>query len=106
MGIELLLVEPAGAVDAGQLRVFLVAAPVGARNARQLERLRIELAGRWQVRAAAHVQPVVARPIDRQFLVARQFGGPFGLEALALLLPARDQVRGSTPRAQRLVCAR
>jgi hypothetical protein len=37
--VELLLVEPAGAVDAGQLRVLLVAAPVGAGDAHQLERL-------------------------------------------------------------------
>ena len=44
MRIELLPVEPAGAVDAGEHRVLLVAAPIGAGNARQPERLRIKLA--------------------------------------------------------------
>jgi hypothetical protein len=56
--VELLLVEPAGAVDARELRVLLVAAPVGAGNAHQLERLRVELAGGGEMRAAAHVVPV------------------------------------------------
>ena len=57
MGVELLLVEPGGAVDAAQHRVLLVAAPVSARDARQLERLRIELAGGGEVRPAAQVDP-------------------------------------------------
>src|SRR3546814_1027594 len=51
--VELLSVEPAGAVDARQHRVLLVAAPIGPRHPRQLERLRIELAGRRQMRPAA-----------------------------------------------------
>ena len=92
MRLELLLVEPAGAIDAGQHRIGLIAAPIGARHPRQLERLRIKLAGRWQMRPAAHVEPVFARPIDGQILVARQFGGPFSLEAFALLLPAADEL--------------
>ena len=62
MRVELLLVEPAGAVDAAQHRVLLVAAPIGARHAGQLERLRVELAGRGEMRAAAQVDPV-RRPI-------------------------------------------
>ena len=66
--IELLFVQPAGAINAAELRIILVAAPIGARDAHQLERLRIELAGRREMRPAAHVHPVVARPIDRQFL--------------------------------------
>jgi hypothetical protein len=52
---ELLLVEPAGAVDAAQHRVLLVAAPIGARHARQLERGGVEFARRGEMRAAAHV---------------------------------------------------
>ena len=40
MRVELLPVEPAGAVDARQHRVLLVAAPIGARDAGQLERVR------------------------------------------------------------------
>src|SRR3546814_4397505 len=59
---------------------------------RQLERLRIELAGRRQMRPAAHVEPVGAGPVDGQFLALGQFGRPFGLERLAAVLPARDQV--------------
>ena len=58
--IQLLLVEPAGAVNARQLRVLLVAAPVGTCDTHQLEGLRIELAGAGQMRAAAHVEPVAA----------------------------------------------
>ena len=57
---QLLLVEPAGAVNAGQLRVLLIAAPIGARHAHQLERLRVELASGRQMRPPAHVQPVIA----------------------------------------------
>ena len=59
--VELLLVEPAGAVDPAEHRVLLVAAPIGAGDARQLERLRIELARRGQMRPAAHVEPSPAR---------------------------------------------
>ena len=70
VGIELLLVQPAGAVDAAEHRVILVAAPVSAGDAGQLECCRIELAGGGEVRAAAHVQPVIAGPIDGQLLVA------------------------------------
>src|SRR4051812_28882519 len=92
MLIELLLVEPAGAVDAAEHRIGLVAAPIGARDARQLERLGIELARGSQMRAAAHVEPVAAGPIDRQLLMLGELGGPFGLEALALLTPARDEL--------------
>src|SRR3546814_4986649 len=45
---ELLPVQPAGAIDAAELRIFLVAAPIGARHARQLEGGGIELAGRGE----------------------------------------------------------
>jgi hypothetical protein len=39
IGVEVGLREERGAVDPGQLRVLLVAAPVGAREPRQLDRL-------------------------------------------------------------------
>src|SRR5436189_6034833 len=54
---ELLLVEPGSAVDPAQHRVLLVPAPIGPRNTGQLERLRIELAGRSEMRSAAKVHP-------------------------------------------------
>src|SRR3546814_2650874 len=44
------------------------------------------------MRPAAHVEPVGAGPVDGQFLALGQFGRPFGLERLAAVLPARDQV--------------
>ena len=94
--VQLLLVEPAGAIDAAEHGVGLIAAPVGTRNAGELERRRIELAGGGEVGAAAHVEPVRTRPVDRQLLVFRQFGCPFSLERLALLQPARDKV-GAAP---------
>src|SRR3546814_15763464 len=75
--------------DLRKLRILLVAAPIGARDARQLERGGVELARRGEVRPAAHVHPaplpaLTAAPIDGEFLALRQFGGPFGLESLAL----------------------
>ena len=106
MRLQLLLVEPAGAVDARELRIVLVAAPVSPRDAHQLEGFRVELAGRGQVRAAAHVEPVVAAPIDGEFLAFGQFLGPFGLEAFAFGGPLGDQ-RLAAPdlAAERLVGA-
>ncbi len=89
---ELLLVKPTGTVDARQLRILLVPAPIGTRDARQLERRGIELARRSQMRPAAHVHPAVARAIDRQLFTLRQFGGPFGLERLAIGLPFGDEL--------------
>ncbi len=53
VGVELLLVGPCGAVDALQLLVLGIAAPVRAGNAGELERL--EEARVRHVRAAAHV---------------------------------------------------
>src|SRR5205085_2914645 len=91
MRLELLLVQPARAVDARELRVVLVAAPIGAGDPRQSERLGIELARGGEMRAAAHVHPVVARPVNRQLLALGKLGRPFRLERLALVLPALDQ---------------
>ena len=62
--VQLLLRREGGAVDALQLRVALVAAPVGARDRQHLERL--DVARALDVRAAAEVDEVavleVARP--------------------------------------------
>ena len=69
--------------------------------------LRIELSGRGQMRPAAHVHPVIARPVDRQFLAIGQFRRPFGLEAFARGRPCRDQrIARHHFAAQRLVGAR
>ena len=57
MRLQLLLVEPAGSINARKLRVLLIAAPVSARYPHQLERVRIKLAGRGQMRPAAHIEP-------------------------------------------------
>ncbi len=106
MRIELLLVEPARAVDARELRILLVAAPIGTRDTHQLEGIGIELARTGEVRAAAHVEPVVPRPVDRQLLVLGQFLGPFGLEDLAFGLPFVDQLLAAPDlAAERLVRA-
>jgi len=104
MLFQLLLVEPAGAIDTAEHRVVLVTAPIGAGHAGQLEGIGIELAGAGQVRAAAHVEPVVARPVNGQGLIVRQFRRPFRLEAFALLLPPADQLLAAPLlAAQRLV---
>src|SRR3546814_5919107 len=86
VGLELLLVLPAGAVDALELRVARVAAPVGAGDLHQLERMP-ELAGRRQVRADAEVEPV-ALAVDRDLLALRQRLDMLGL----VLLPDRGEV--------------
>ncbi len=82
--LQLLVGEEDRAVDALELGVLGIAAPVGARHLRELERL-AELARRRQVRTKAHVEPV-ALAIDRDHLVLGQSVGPLGLEALAVLL--------------------
>ncbi len=83
VGLQVLVGEEHRAVDALQLGVVGIAAPVGARHLRELEGL-AELARRGQVRAKAHVEPV-ALLVDRDLLVLGQFVGPLGLEALAML---------------------
>src|SRR3546814_15652090 len=71
---------------------LLVAAPVCARYARELECGGVELARRSEVRPAAHIHPAVTAAIDGEFFALRQFGGPFGLEHLALGRPVGDQL--------------
>ena len=103
MRVELFLVEPAGAVNPRQLRILLVAAPIGTRYAHQLERRRVELASRGQMRPATHVHPR-AGAVNGKLFVAGKFSGPFGLEALAVGLPFGNQVSAAPYFAdQRLV---
>ena len=52
IGLELLFVGPRGAVDALQLRVGLIAAPIGAGEFHQLEGF-AKTPRAWQMRAAA-----------------------------------------------------
>ena len=91
MRIQLLFIQPASAVNATQLWVLLISTPVGTGNARQLECSRIKLSRRCQMRPTAHVHPVIARPINRQFFAFRQFSRPFRLETFARILPGRDE---------------
>ena len=65
--LELVLGLPGRAVDALEHRALLVAAPVRARDVGELERA--DLAGFVDVRAAAQVDPVVARPVEADRLV-------------------------------------
>jgi hypothetical protein len=67
IGGEVLLVGPGRAVDALQLGVVLIAAPVGAGQLRQLEGL-ADMLRRRQVRPAAEVAPL-ALAIERDRLV-------------------------------------
>src|SRR3546814_9060733 len=57
VGLQPLLVLPAGAVDALELGIARVAAPVGTGDLGQLEGM-AELARRGQMRADAEVEPV------------------------------------------------
>ncbi len=66
VGIEVFLLRPGRAIDALQHGVLRIAAPVGAGQLHQLERAR-QPAGRWQMRAAADVEPL-ALTVDGQFL--------------------------------------
>src|SRR5690606_38199600 len=67
MRLELLLVAPSRPVDALELRVLRVAAPVGAGDLRELEGL-AELAGRGQMRPGAEIREL-ALLVDRDRLV-------------------------------------
>ena len=79
--VELLLVGPGGAVDALQLRVARVAAPIGAGHVHQLERL-AEMAGRGQMRTDAQIDET-ALAIEADLLARRDLADIFGLVALA-----------------------
>src|SRR5215211_5773792 len=66
VGLQVLLGRPRGAVDAGEHRVILVAAPVGSGDVLQLEGP--ELAGARHVGTAAQVEEV-ALPVDGDVVV-------------------------------------
>src|SRR5438270_1054861 len=68
--VKLRLRRPRRAVDSLQHGPVLVAAPVGARDAGQLERADIRRT--FDVRSAAQVDPVRARPVHRDLLVVTQ----------------------------------
>ena len=58
------------------------------------------------MRTTAHVHPVIAGPIDGQFLALRQFRRPLCLKTFARILPTRNQgVTRHDFAAQRLVGA-
>ena len=97
VGLQVLVREEDRTVDALELGVVPVAAPVGARHLRELERL-AELARRGQVRPQAHVEPV-ALLVDRDLLVLRQLVGPLGLELLAVLAEVVLDLRAIPHRA-------
>src|SRR5438094_2859555 len=65
--VELLLARPCGAVDALQLGVSGVPAPIGARHTHQLESL-AERAGRGQMRPGTQIDKP-ALPIQADLLV-------------------------------------
>ncbi len=79
--VELLLARPGGAVDALQLRVARVAAPIGAGHVHQLERL-AEMPGRGQMRPDAQIDEA-ALAVEADLLVRRDLADIFGLVALA-----------------------
>ncbi len=87
IGVQLLLVAPGGAVDALQLRVLGVAAPIGAGDLGQLEGV-ADLGRGAKMRTAAQVVPV-AMPVDRDILVRRNGSDELGFVRLADVLEVR-----------------
>ena len=79
--VQLLLVAPGGAVDALELRVLGVAAPIGAGDLGQLEGV-ADFGGGAEMRPAAEVVPI-AMPIDRDILVGGNAFDQFGLVGFA-----------------------
>src|SRR5579875_3878651 len=78
---EVLLACPGGAVDALQLRLFRIAAPIGAGRVHQLEGLP-EAAGRRQVRPGAQIDKI-ALPVEADLLLRRDLADIFRLVILA-----------------------
>ena len=79
--VEILLVGPGGAVDALQLRIARVAAPIGASHVHQLEGL-AEMPGRGQMRPDAQIDEI-ALAVEADLLFRRDLRDIFGLVALA-----------------------
>ncbi len=86
---QLFVVRPGGAVNALQLRVARIAAPISARDLHQLERM-AELARRGQMRPGAKIDEI-ALAIKADRLVLRDFVDPFGFVFLAQLGKERDR---------------
>ena len=86
VGVEVVLAEEGGAVDPRELRVVLVAAPVGAREARELDRL--DRPRVLQVRAAAEVGEVALR-VEGD----RAVGGVDELDLVVLALLGEEALR-------------
>ncbi len=90
IGVQLLLVAPGGAVDALELRVLGIAAPIGAGDLGQLERV-ADLRRSSEMRAAAEVVPV-AMPVDRDVFAGGNALDQFGLVGLADVLEMLDRL--------------
>ena len=84
IGVELLPPGKGGGVDPREHRLRRIAAPVGARNFHQLERV-ADFASRGHVGAAAKVGPI-ALAIKLDLLVERNGVDEFDLECFAFLL--------------------
>ena len=87
--VEVLLARKGSAVDALQLGISRVAAPIRAGNIHQLEGL-AEIARRRQVRADAEIDEI-ALPIEADLLARRDLADIFGLVALADAVEERDR---------------
>src|SRR5215467_5516108 len=79
--IELFLACPGGAVDALQLRVFGIAAPIRAGDVHQLKGL-AEITGRRQMGTDAEIDKI-ALPVKADLLSFRDFANILGLVLLA-----------------------
>src|SRR5689334_13598526 len=79
--VQLASVAPGGAVDALELGILGVAAPIGAGDLGQLECV-AHVRGGAKMRAAAEVMPV-AMPIDRDILIGGNALDQFRLIGLA-----------------------
>src|SRR6266446_3182647 len=87
--VEILLVGPGGAVDALQLGVPGIAAPIGARYTHQLESL-AEIAGRGQMRPDTQIDKPTL-PIQADLLVGRNFAYIISLIAFADIAKEGDR---------------
>src|SRR5712671_3568314 len=84
-GVQLLLVEEGGPVDALELRIAVIAAPVGAGDVEQLDDA--DLPGRGRVRAEAEIDPAaVAVEGERLRALVEDVLDDLDLELLAELV--------------------
>ncbi len=90
VGLEILVAEPRGAIDALEHLVVRIAAPVGARDLHELECAQLRRIR--HVRAAAQIDPV-ALPVQRDLLARRDdVVDDLRLVDLALVLEESDRV--------------